>query len=145
MSVLHRTIYQKSVFVDTGPLYALFNKKDNDSQKALSCLESIRRNKLPIYVSNITIIETHKRLLFDLGYTKAIEFLVSIYDGSIPILRLTEQDESEAKRILLKFSDQDFTLYDAINFSIMKRFGLSKAFSFDSHFKIFGFEKIPEV
>jgi uncharacterized protein len=145
MPALHRTIYEKSVFVDTGPLYALFNKKDNYNQKAQSCLESIRKDKLPIYVSNITIIETHKRLLFDLGYAKAIEFLVSIYDGSIPIVRLAEEDEHEAKRILLKFSDQDFSLYDAINFSIMKRIGISKAFTFDSHFKTFGFEKIPEI
>jgi predicted nucleic acid-binding protein len=68
---------------------------------------------------------------------------MDIYDGTIPILRLIEQDEQEAKRILIKFSDQRFSMFDAINFSVMKRVGIGKAFSFDAHFQIFGFEKIP--
>lgn len=141
---IHRTVYEKSVLIDTGPLYALYNERDNHNQESRSCLEHIRRKRLPIYVSNITIIETHKRLLYDRGYNKAIEFLCSIYDGTTPILRLIKEDEEEAKRILIKFSDQDFSLYDAINFSIMKRHGISKAFSFDSHYEIFGFDRIPE-
>lgn len=142
---IHRTIYEKSVFVDTGAFVALIDGDDPKHAIAKSCIENIRSQKYPIFVSNVTIIETHKRVLFDLGYKQAFAFLVDIYSGRFNILRLTKEDEYEAKRIIEVFSDQSFTFADAINFSLMKRKGILKAFAFDKHYSIFGFEKIPLI
>ena len=140
---IHRSIYEKSVFLDTGALIALRNEADVCHRRAESCLRAIQEKNLPAYTSNVTIIETHKRILFDMSYGEAIRFLKYIYSGDIHIVRLVEEDEYEARRIITKFSDQDFTFADAINFSIMKRYGIGKAFTFDKHYQTFGFAKIP--
>ncbi len=41
---------------------------------------------------------------------------------------------------LERFSDQTFTLVDAVSFQLMKERGLSQAFAFDTHFQVAGFE-----
>jgi predicted nucleic acid-binding protein len=41
---------------------------------------------------------------------------------------------------LEKFDDQDFTLADAVSFEVMRREGLRRAFAFDRHFEVAGFE-----
>ena len=129
--------------MDTGAFVALIDDTDPQHVIAKSCIGDIKSKKYPIYVSNVTIVETHKRVLFDLGYRPAFAFLTDVYSGRFNILRLIKEDECEAKRIIEVFSDQKFTLADAINFSLMKRKGILKAFAFDKHYSIFGFEKIP--
>ena len=84
-------------------------------------------------------------MLFDLGYSFALSFLCKVYAGCFNILRIVEVDEKEAKRIIKSFSDQKFTFADAANFSLMKRYGIGKAFAFDEHYNVFGFEKIPSL
>lgn len=140
---MHRTIYEKSVFIDAGAFIALINSADANHEGAQSCIEAIRERKLPIFISIVTIIETHKRILFDVSYGHALQFLEDIYDGNFIILRPDKEDEGEAKRIVKKFSDQNFTLGDAINFSLIKRSGIGKVFAFDYHYSLFGFAKIP--
>lgn len=50
--------------------------------------------------------------------------------------------EKQAKKILEQFSDQDFSLTDAISFMIMKAAGINEAFSYDSHFVTAGFTNL---
>lgn len=140
---IHRSIYERSVFLDTGALIALNVPSDEHSHEANTCSNSIYDQKLPTFVSNVSLIETHKRILFDINYQQALNFLNEIYASSITILRFIESDELEARKIISKFSDQQFTFYDAINFAIMKRVGIFKAFTFDHHYSVFGFQKIP--
>lgn len=130
---IHRTIYERAVFFDTGAFVSLRNKKDQHHDVALSCLATIQDNKYPAFSSNLTVIETHKRLLFDIGEHSALYFIQEVLTSGINILIMTEEDELEGRRIVEKFKGQNFTLYDAINFSIMKRNGISKAFGFDKH------------
>lgn len=139
-----RTIYAKSVFFDTGAFVALYNSDDHCHVAAKNCIDRIKAAKLPAYVSNVTIIETYKRLLFDKSYSDAVEFLKDIYDGhKFNIIRLNQDDEFEAKKIIERYSDQMFSFADAINFAMMKRYGLLKAFCFDRHYSVFGFVTIP--
>lgn len=141
--IIHRTIYEKSVFLDTGALIALINSKDVHHAEAQDCIQLIERLNLPVFVSNVTIIETHKRILFDISYSRALKFLNDIYDESVNILRLNKDDEREAKRIIQKFSDHVISFADAVNFAIMKRIGIAKAFAFDKDYTIVGFDRIP--
>ena len=140
---LHNTIFEKSVFVDTGAFLALVKETDTFHRDAVTCANVIQERNIPTFVSNVTIIETHKRFLFEMGYSKALDFLNEIYSGAINILRVAEENEIEAKTIIEKFSDQKFSFADAVNFSIMKQHGIGKAFTFDAHYSTFGFEKIP--
>ena len=45
---------------------------------------------------------------------------------------------------LATFGDQTFTLTDTESFEVMKREKLTRAFAFDQHFEIAGFELLAE-
>jgi len=53
-------------------------------------------------------------------------------------LRVLPHEEERAKDILVRYSDKDWSLCDAISFAVLESRGVRTAFSFDAHFKRFG-------
>jgi uncharacterized protein len=75
-----------------------------------------------------------------------VQFLERIKSSPrILIIFSDECIEMEARRMLSKYDDQDFSYTDAVCFAIMKRHKIIKAFSFYKHFLIAGFDKIPSI
>jgi predicted nucleic acid-binding protein len=140
-----RSIYTQAILIDTSALYALADKKDQYHIEASSCLQSIAQKHYPVWVTNCTIIETHRRILQGLGIGKGVVFLDYIYSSGISVVRAQVEDEDQAKDYIHRYKDQDLTYYDAISFAVMKRMGIGSAFTFDRHFTILGFNKIPPL
>ena len=138
-----RSLYARSVLVDTSALLALANHQDNYHPDALDCLNAIANQRLPLFVSTPTIYESQRRFLYDLGQTAARHFLIQIFDGSVNILRPGEQDEQEATRLLDRYGGLRLTFTDVANMALMTRFGIAAAFSFDWHYLTTGFIRIP--
>lgn len=138
-----RSIFERAVLIDSSALYALADSQNGNHQDAVNCLRLIARHRLPIWVTNFTIVETHRRVLQSLGSTKGLIFLANIYDGGLTIERALDIDEQQARSYLERFDDQSIPYYDAISFAVMKRLGISKAFAFDWHFRLIGFVTIP--
>jgi uncharacterized protein len=68
-----------------------------------------------------------------------LQVLNDFYDN--PLLQLipvTGADEAEAIQIVSKHADKDYSLCDALTFAIMERVQISRAASFDRHFRQFG-------
>lgn len=65
-----------------------------------------------------------------------------------PIVAMEEisrPDQKEALKLLRANRDKTYSLCDALSFVVMRRLHLSRAASFDKHFRQFGeFEVIPE-
>ena len=140
-----QSIYAKALLVDTGALLAIANTRDTHHLDAKECLERIALLRLPLYLSLPTIYETQRRILFDMGQMQARKFLDSAYDGSVNILRTEASDEQDARIILERHASLKLTLTDAVNMSIMARFGIGAAFSFDRHFLLAGFIQVPPM
>lgn len=136
-------LYTRGVLLDTGALYALANLRDAHHQEAIGCLECLQKDSHPIFISNVTIYETYRLILHDLGIAKALDFLEKIFDGSVKIEYITLPDEDNARTCLKKYDDQDFTFVDALNFSVMNRIQIFKVFTFDHHFNTMGFINMP--
>jgi predicted nucleic acid-binding protein len=142
IDLLH-TIYEKAVFIDTSAFYALLDPKDNWHNQAVECLNELVKIGYPLWMTNLVIIESHDRILQGVGREVALSFLDNIHDGSVNIERVLPEDERDAKDCLRNYKDQDFSYVDAISFSVMKRLGIGTAFTFDHHFIIAGFIRIP--
>jgi len=84
-------------------------------------------------------------ILYNLGIKMGLRFLTSIYDGSVNIVYASAEDDQNARAILEKYSDQDMSLADAVALGTMKRLGIIKALSFDRHFGVLGFLRIPPL
>jgi len=84
-----------------------------------------------------------------LGRQRGIELLQEMYEGSYTIERVIEDDEEQARRYLSDFQDQDISYVDALNWSVMLRRGISKAFTFDRrHYSLvqfIGFVVVPPL
>jgi len=62
------------------------------------------------------------------------------------IEHLSDADETSALKILETYDDKAFSLCDALSFAVMDRRGVTRAVSFDGHFRQYGggkFEVLP--
>lgn len=57
-----------------------------------------------------------------------------------PDVLTTNAQYQAARAILRRYSDKDFTLTDATSFVVMEALGIREAFTFDDHFRQYGFE-----
>lgn len=76
--------------------------------------------------------EVHALLLRKLGRALAREWLLS---GALPVMRVLPQEEAQAKVILARRRDNDWSLCDAISFAVLEARGVRTAFTFDRHFR----------
>jgi hypothetical protein len=51
--------------------------------------------------------------------------------------------EADARTVLQRFREHDFSYIDALSFATMKQRGITHAFGFDRHFLAAGFRLIP--
>jgi len=86
-----------------------------------------------------TIFEAYTRILYDIHWRKAIEFLDDVSSSNIVIERVNETDEQEAEKILRKYKNSKISFVDALNFAVMLRLKFLYAFTFDSDFLTVGF------
>lgn len=94
------------------------------------------------YLSTMLILgEFYSHLLYLRGPAGARNALTHLLDDPIhEWVDVTAELVREAKtRWLMRFTDQRFSLVDAVSFEIMRRERLTHAFAFDHHFVVAGF------
>ena len=127
------------IFIDTGAFIARYMKYDQYHQLAMKKWGSILKSP-DLYTSNHVIDETITFLLRrtdpDFAVEKA-EILLST--DVIHTLRSDQEDEQEALEILKRYKDQKLSFTDCITSALMKRYKIDRIFTFDSHFRLFGY------
>ena len=74
-------------------------------------------------------------MLRKLGRALAREWLLT---GGLPVVRVLPAEEDMAKDILMRHRDKDWTLCDAISFSVLDSRRVARVFTFDRHFRQYG-------
>ena len=91
--------------------------------------------------TNLVVAETHALLLRRVGAKTALAFVRTVDEVPNVVVRSTRDLETEAERNwLARFSDQDFSLTDAVSFAVMSHRRIRDALSLDHHFEIAGFQ-----
>ncbi len=62
---------------------------------------------------------------------------------AMTILRADEAVEKRALGFFEKFADQNVSFTDCVSFSLMNQHGIQRAFTFDRHFALAGFNVWP--
>lgn len=89
----------------------------------------------PSFVTNYIEVEAHALLLRRLGRALAREWLLT---GGLPVIRVLPEEEAHAREIIMRHSDKDWSLCDAISFAVLDGRGIRRAFSLDRHFLQYG-------
>ncbi|MBI3302347.1 MAG: PIN domain-containing protein [Deltaproteobacteria bacterium] len=125
----------KEVFVDTGAFYAALNRKDEHHREAVQLFTRAVEEEWQLFTSNFVVAETHALILTRLGRDLATDWLRDI---PAVVERVTEEDESKAKRIIFGYHDKEFSYCDATSFAVMERVRIRQVMAFDPHFTQYG-------
>lgn len=120
---------------DSSALLALLDGADRDHGRAAAIARQCAAERRPPVITNYIEAECHALLLRELGRQVALNWLLH---GSMEMLRATPAEETSARYLLSSHRDKDWSLCDAVAFSVAASRGIGLAFSFDHHFRQFG-------
>jgi predicted nucleic acid-binding protein len=130
------------IFVDTGVFYAQLAEDDANHLAALAFFRDVTE---PLVTTKDVVFETHavmqrisrERPTADMR-PAALRFLDSIDGGLARVLDVTDADHVSARAIVERHRDKTYSLCDALSFAVMERLKITRAASFDSHFRQYG-------
>ena len=125
----------RSVLWDSSAILALLDADDADHDRAVRVAHRIAAEARPSFITNYVEAETHALLVRKLGRSIARQWLLT---GGLSVVPVAPAEEQRAKEILARHSDKDWTLCDAISFALLDARGVTRAFSFDHHFRQYG-------
>lgn len=124
------------IFTDTSAWYAYIDKSDADHAAAVKVIKNLKR---PLITSNYVLDETLTLVKLKMGYLVAVNFGQKLWSQEVAgLVRVTEEDESRAWEIFIKFKDKGYSFTDCTSFVIMERLTIDTAFAFDDHFIQYG-------
>lgn len=137
---------EHEVFVDTGAWIAITDSRDKYHKPASDLYRRLLAENTTLVTTNLVAAEAYIIISRTGGHDPAIHFLRSIKE-SVRLHKIYSDArvEAEAEEILERYSDQDFSLTDAVSFAVMKDREIEEAFAFDQHFLTAGFRLLPEV
>jgi predicted nucleic acid-binding protein len=128
-----------TVLWDTSGVVAFIRTSDAHHEAAIANMKLLEREQGRIILTNFIISEVYILLLARVSSQAARRFL---RENPIKPERVTELDEIKAKEILLHYTDKDFSYVDATSFAVMERLGIDTAFTFDLHFRQYGWKQL---
>jgi predicted nucleic acid-binding protein len=125
----------RSVLWDSSAVLALLDADDADHARAVAVAREIAVEKRSSFITNYIEAEAHALLVRKLGRAVARQWLLT---GGLPVVRALPPEEEKARAILARHIDKDWTLCDAISFAVLDTRRVSRAFTFDHHFRQYG-------
>jgi len=131
-----------SVFVDTSAFYALLDADDENYGPSAGTWREMMASDENVVTTNYVLVETFALLQNRLGLRAVREFQENI----VPILDV-EFVTPEMHRLgtvaLLAAARGGLSLVDCVSFEVMRGSHIKSAFTFDGHFREYGFTAVP--
>jgi predicted nucleic acid-binding protein len=130
----------KQIFADTNGWIALSSKRDQLHEAAVKINRDLLRSGHRYVTTNFILDETYTGLRMKVGHLAAVDFGERQRKSkTVQIIRITEEMEEEAWEMFKQYTDKDFSFTDCTSFVLMRRLGLTEAFTSDHHFEQMGF------
>ncbi len=134
------------VFVDTSAFHALQNSSEvEEHREAQIVAQKLESEGSLLVTTDYVLDEAYTLLRSGMGHRVAVNFGREIQNGGIEIVQVDESIQQKAWSIFERYSDKDFSFTDCTSFAIMNEGKLQTAFTFDHHFRRYGFETLPSV
>jgi hypothetical protein len=136
---------KERVLVDTGAWLAVLHRRDQYHKEAADCLRGLRAERATLVVTDLILAELHLHLVRGIGPVRSAEQLQALKADPFIEEAFVDRDLQIAafSDWLERFTDQLFTLTDAVSFAVMRARRIPTAFTFDRHFGVAGFVTVP--
>ena len=131
------------LFVDTTALAALYDRSDRNHAPALRCWKRFRKEAVELWISDYILDETLTLIRMRVGHGEAVRLGESLMTSGINLLEVTPEVREAAWDIFVRYEDKDFSFTDCTSFALMREISVSRAFTFDRHFRQFGLDTVP--
>lgn len=112
---------------------------------AAALRERVRRGNR-IVTTQFVLAEAHALLLHRIHRGAALAFLSAVRQPPNVIVAVDADVLERAQQDWLeRYSDQDFSLTDAVSFAVMTERGIKEALTLDRHFATAGFVMVPSA
>lgn len=133
------------LFVDTSGWFPLVDPADRAHAEVARAMRSAIAGRSRIVTTNLVVAETHALIMRRIHRAAALAFIREVTRVPNVVVSSSPALELIAVRDWLgRFEDQDFSLTDAVSFSVMKERGIRDALALDHQFVVAGFAVIPE-
>ena len=122
------------VLADTGPLYALADRRDQHHDDARRQLELLNARQTTFLVTPATLCEAHRLVGSRLGFLFAADWIAAIHQAAA-LIDSTPEDLADAQLFVRKFADQSVSLNDALSAVVARRIS-APVWTFDRHFAL---------
>jgi predicted nucleic acid-binding protein len=131
------------VLLDASFCIALRDPREPMHSQTRQAAESLLRRRTRFVFTSFILAETHAY------FSRSPAMRSQILDDAQqnPALHwepVSHSDETAAVALLRQHRDKQYSLCDAISFVVMRRLGISRAASYDGHFRQFGGIEIVE-
>ncbi len=130
-----------TVFLDTVGLLAIWDESDQWHQAAQTCFAGLTNSRADFVTSTSVLLECGNAAARR-PYRSAVSRLLKELEQAGRLVTPTGEDWQAAWRAYENGEADSAGIVDHISFAIMRRLGLSKAFTNDAHFRAAGFETL---
>lgn len=129
------------VFLDTGALYALADRSDDDH----SCVKEIwQRRDISFITHDLILTESVSLITKRLSKSAAVQIIGAVMDSSrIHVVPASAELLRRSWQRFLRFADKDWDWIDCTSFEVMDMLSLKDALSLDHHFEQAGYRLLP--
>jgi uncharacterized protein len=135
-------------FLDASGWFAALSARDQHHARAAAAYAKLLATRgTRLITTNLVVAEVHALIVRSGGAAAGLRFLERLYgDPAHEVVWATRDlERAAADRWLRPFRDVPFSLTDAVSFEVMRLAGLHQVFTFDRHFEVAGFERVPRA
>jgi len=133
------------VFVDTSGWLAAVSARERYHAEAATLYDELVQRGARLVTTSLVVAEMHILTVRAQDAAAGCALLDAIYaDPLYTVVAVTRELESDATdRWLRRYSEQRFSLADAVSFEVMRREKIDEALALDHHFAVAGYKMIP--
>ena len=128
------------IFFDTSAAMALADVEDDHHEEAVRAMTRLIAEGRALLTHNYVLVESAAVLRRRLGLKSALAFLSD--SRNFTVHWVTPRDHTEAVELLGRRNSRKLSLVDCMSFVVMRKYGATLAFAYDSDFEAEGFETV---
>ena len=135
---------KEKIFVDTGAFLALLDASDPYHASAGEVFGNFHNSGAELCTIDYVLDElfTIMRCTRRLPVERVLAFANNIELADIEVFGISKDVFKDALKLMVKYSDQYFSMTDCVSFIVMKDLKIKKTLTTDKHFTIAGFNNL---